>query len=668
MVNDKKPSIYSERSSIGSADELDEYGVWVKSEPQDLSSVSAGSQDSGDFSLPGFDTSFEELTNAVDESADFTSSELPDIDLPPGSYDLNEEDEYDTDAGSFSDSTEDTDIERNDFDISEGADSGSLRSDEHDLSTQLLMKIADELSTIRNELTGLKKEFSVIRSAASSTEKGEQPGGFFKEEEDDKIALTGDELDNILNTADFTEEAGTAELEGEISFPGISDNTDYTAFHETEAAEDIDLNSEEAEVVEDIDFSSETETVEDIDFGSETETVEGIDFSNETETAEGIDLGGETEEAEDIDFAGGIAFDDDLDISTDEAASDAFDIEDTAADSADDDSELDPMHDIFGIEDEDEPRASDEAEGEEELIDLDLEDLGIDLDPDVLLNEQSSVREELADINLEDADLDADISEIQLMDETDDSEEIKQLREEGAVPMTYAPDDSSYLEESPDDISFDSSELDLSEAVIEEPDLSSAIVENPLTEPSLDMETFDDFADISLDDEEILGDAESIVEEDSIEEAEGIEEESPVEAELPVQQEKGDVFDISLSSLDDDIEQVIPEGFEATNGEVPVPFDDDLEADVEEGLVIIDTPGVTEEMPEIAEESIEELPVSVSDKVPLDIPAKLKSELRTVLSYMDQLLESLPEEKIEEFAKSKYFDSYKKLFKELGLV
>jgi hypothetical protein len=35
---------------------------------------------------------------------------------------------------------------------------------------------------------------------------------------------------------------------------------------------------------------------------------------------------------------------------------------------------------------------------------------------------------------------------------------------------------------------------------------------------------------------------------------------------------------------------------------------------------------------------------------------------------MDQLLESLPEEKIEEFAKSEYFDTYRKLFKELGIV
>ena len=47
---------------------------------------------------------------------------------------------------------------------------------------------------------------------------------------------------------------------------------------------------------------------------------------------------------------------------------------------------------------------------------------------------------------------------------------------------------------------------------------------------------------------------------------------------------------------------------------------------------------------------------------------RLKSEIKSVLSYLDKLLDSLPEEKIEEFARSKYFDTYKKLFEELGLV
>jgi hypothetical protein len=38
MASEKKPSIYYDRGTIGSSDELDDYGVWVKGEPQDLSS------------------------------------------------------------------------------------------------------------------------------------------------------------------------------------------------------------------------------------------------------------------------------------------------------------------------------------------------------------------------------------------------------------------------------------------------------------------------------------------------------------------------------------------------------------------------------------------------------------------------------------------------------
>ena len=45
----------------------------------------------------------------------------------------------------------------------------------------------------------------------------------------------------------------------------------------------------------------------------------------------------------------------------------------------------------------------------------------------------------------------------------------------------------------------------------------------------------------------------------------------------------------------------------------------------------------------------------------------LKQDIKSVLLYMDQLLENLPEEKIVEFAKSDEFVTYKKLFSELGL-
>jgi pilus assembly protein FimV len=49
------------------------------------------------------------------------------------------------------------------------------------------------------------------------------------------------------------------------------------------------------------------------------------------------------------------------------------------------------------------------------------------------------------------------------------------------------------------------------------------------------------------------------------------------------------------------------------------------------------------------------------------IPDNLKDELRTVLGYMDKLLEALPDEKIQEFASSDYFVMYKKLFEDLGI-
>ncbi|HET7839439.1 MAG TPA: hypothetical protein VFL04_06735, partial [Rectinemataceae bacterium] len=94
-----------------------------------------------------------------------------------------------------------------------------------DLSTEILLKIADELSSIRGELVSLKTQLGSLKSKAPVLEesplpeapvKEEASGGFFDDEEDETIALTGDELDNILNTADFTEEVAEAEQPEEI--------------------------------------------------------------------------------------------------------------------------------------------------------------------------------------------------------------------------------------------------------------------------------------------------------------------------------------------------------------------------------------------------------------------------------------------------------------------
>ena len=50
-----------------------------------------------------------------------------------------------------------------------------------------------------------------------------------------------------------------------------------------------------------------------------------------------------------------------------------------------------------------------------------------------------------------------------------------------------------------------------------------------------------------------------------------------------------------------------------------------------------------------------------------ELPANIKRDIKSVLSYMDQLLESLPEDKMKEFAESEYFEMYNRLFNELGI-
>ena len=49
------------------------------------------------------------------------------------------------------------------------------------------------------------------------------------------------------------------------------------------------------------------------------------------------------------------------------------------------------------------------------------------------------------------------------------------------------------------------------------------------------------------------------------------------------------------------------------------------------------------------------------------IGGPVREEVRSVLAYLDQLLDALPPEKVREFAQSKHFSTYKKLFREFDL-
>ena len=69
----------------------------------------------------------------------------------------------------------------------------------------------------------------------------------------------------------------------------------------------------------------------------------------------------------------------------------------------------------------------------------------------------------------------------------------------------------------------------------------------------------------------------------------------------------------------------------------------------------------------LSESNIDYLTAKDSDLSGDELNTDLKKDIKSVLLYMDQLLENLPEDKIIEFAKSDEFTTYKKLFSELGL-
>ncbi|GHV54701.1 hypothetical protein AGMMS49579_15820 [Spirochaetia bacterium] len=268
MASEKKPSIYYDRSAIGSSGELDEYGVWVKGEPQDLSTTDAAAganagvmadaekREDAESSLPdpapmdldipaesfamdftarsdeplpeaGEDT--EETTAKTEDG--FTEISIEDFsgdtfDIPPESIEppvRSSPQEFSGGEPRPAASAEFASEAESRGSSQEFSGGGPRPTASAEFSTQLLMKIAAELASIRNELSILKNELSVIRPGdnpaegydSQSAKKDEstldesQGHGFFDEDDDEKIALTGDELDNILNTADFTEEAGT---------------------------------------------------------------------------------------------------------------------------------------------------------------------------------------------------------------------------------------------------------------------------------------------------------------------------------------------------------------------------------------------------------------------------------------------------------------------------
>ncbi|MDR3301950.1 MAG: hypothetical protein LBT01_05380 [Spirochaetaceae bacterium] len=167
MKSGKKPSIFTNRSGIGSYDELDEYGVWVKSEPEDIQTDTSDDLDIADF----FDDDLSQPPPQDDDDFEF-SENIQKPKLEEEIEELETLSALDGDASGLKDDPlPDLDI----FDIDDilpGEGETACKSatgekpsgnEGNAVSAELLIKIADELSSIKTELATLKSEVTTIR-------------------------------------------------------------------------------------------------------------------------------------------------------------------------------------------------------------------------------------------------------------------------------------------------------------------------------------------------------------------------------------------------------------------------------------------------------------------------------------------------------------------------
>lgn len=340
------------------------------------------------------------------------------------------------------------------------------------------------------------------------------------------------------------------------------------------------------------------------------------------------------------------------------------------------------------------PAASEQILPEKEeatgFFDGDDEDETIALSGDELSNimNTAAITEEEAPVETED---DLDLPSENTDDET--------------IPAELPDELSSHFEEdpfkdSPDDSFSLTEDEDINDVFTEEPDsgLSMELNEDSLVEPNLEeinSKTEEDVQLPKVDDlaPETETENNDILVESSQSDLIGSVKEA--ETEIPLQGEESfdSVQEVSEAENDDEIPTVDSiiaesESTETTESGDPI-FDSYMkeEPSVSESLSeeSIDylKDDVTSENAETAEaendtgitfgeETAEEVSENTAEETeaPSDessLPDDLKNDVKSVLLYMDQLLENLPEDKIMEFAKSEQFATYKKLFNELGI-
>ncbi len=155
----------------------------------------------------------------------------------------------------------------------------SEKEETETVSTQLLKQIVSDLSGLKNEINTLKSEFEELKSRDFSVtqsqenvtepevieepEDAENTGFFSGRDEDETIALSGDELKNIMQTADFSDdETSIHEASGE-DFEETSAQDSGSQEESFDFPEAFDLSGKTEDFSKDVADNAETETVSD---------------------------------------------------------------------------------------------------------------------------------------------------------------------------------------------------------------------------------------------------------------------------------------------------------------------------------------------------------------------------------------------------------------------
>jgi len=540
--------------------DLEKYGVWVKTGPEDIDESENEADNEFELEDLGLEESFEQNESLTEEEEELLSSleaeeSLPDLsedlemtkdqefdedfsfdeitetslptaeeensiidessfDIPDSSVELPELDtddgiEPDEEPGDTSDDFSDIDALEADLtnveeDFTDSISSLKEAAGEKDLESEssrsILLKIEEELLSIKNELSDLKSELSTIKTSdthGSEASQAEDVPGFFEDDEDETIALTGDELDNILNTADITEKSGTeSEAPEDESLKNILSppENDFP---------DLDLDEAEPEEP----FASEEITDSDVEALLNDNLVDSETFSQE-DTEELLNGFNADEASDEIDL-------DNIGLETeieDKQARETSDIEDDFSLDLDDEPLPAEAESEEGISmDLDEALLTSEFTTEETLIDetesLEAENESVVIEDEPFTETESTPDDEISlDIEEESSDLGFDLGDISSLDEEPElenetsEEEISDLDGEPALDEEISLD----IEEEPSDMDFDLEDIPpLDEESVPDEIIGLDLADEPEIEEAVSDEEIE-LEDISLDDDSAL--------------------------------------------------------------------------------------------------------------------------------------------------------------------